>query len=249
MISATLLSKNSERHLRQVLEALAPFDEVLLYDNGSTDKTLSLASAYPNVTLKQGPFLGFGPTHNEASRLARNNWIFSVDTDEIPSPELLQEILSLKLTRGHVYTASRHNVYRGRHIKGCGWHPDRVPRLYHRLDTRFTDAQVHERIITKNLDVVDLKSPLYHYSYDNISDFLTKMNRYSELFAQDNQGKPSSPCKAILHGAAAFLKSYFLKRGFLDGYPGFIISVYNGHTAFYKYLKLYERNLNQISTP
>ena len=90
---------------------------------------------------------------------------------------------------------------------------------------------------------IEMEGSLKHYSYASISDFLTKMQSYSTLFALQNQGrKSSSPIKAILHGMFAFWKSYVLKRGFLGGYEGFVISAYNGHTAFYKYLKLYEAN-------
>ncbi len=90
---------------------------------------------------------------------------------------------------------------------------------------------------------VACKSPLVHYSYESISDFLQKMQSYSTLFAKQNCGKKSSsPFKAITHGFFAFFKSYIIKRGILGGYEGFVISAYNGHTAFYKYLKLYEAN-------
>lgn len=244
MISVTLLSKNSARHLSKVLDALQPFEEVLIYDNGSSDSSKEIARRYPNVNWVEGPFLGFGPTHNEASRRAKNDWIFSVDSDEIPTPELVREILALNLTRGYVYTVARQNEYRGRWIRGCGWYPDRVTRLYHRFDTHFSDAQVHEKVLIENMQVVNLRHPLRHLSYENLSDFLVKMEHYSELYSRERAGKvPSSPCKAILHALFAFFKSYFLKKGFLDGYPGFVISSYNAHTAFYKYLKLYEKNL------
>lgn len=243
MISVTLLSKNSEKHLQKILEVLSDFDEVLIYDNGSTDRTLEIAKRFANVVVHEGPFFGFGPTHNKASSLAKNDWIFSLDTDEVPTKELLKELAALQLKRGRVYSVPRSNVYRGRTIKGCGWSPDRVIRLYNRLDTKFTEVQVHERVISQGLQEIPLKGPLLHYSYESVHDFLTKMQAYSDLFAKENAGKiPSSPCKAILHAVFAFFKSYFLKRGFLDGYPGFLISVYNSHTALYKYLKLYENN-------
>lgn len=246
MISVTLLAKNSERHLEKVLAALHSFDEVLLFDNGSTDQTLAIARRFPNVQIKEGTFKGFGPTHNEATSLARNDWILSIDSDEVVTPSLNTEIQSLKLERGTVYTIPRQNEYRGRPIKGCGWSPDIVTRLYNRRDTYFTDAAVHEKIVDKNLLIHPLKNPLQHYSYDNLHDFLSKMQHYSDLFAKDRVGKiKSSPCKAVLHGWFAFFKSYILKKGFLDGYPGFVISRYNAHTAYYKYLKLYEYNLDR----
>jgi len=95
----------------------------------------------------------------------------------------------------------------------------------------------------KNQAQIKLNNPIIHYSYENVGDFLKKMQTYSTLFAEQNQGKKSaSSWKAIVHGMFAFFKSYFLKKGFLDGYEGFLISMYNGHTAFYKYIKLYEAN-------
>lgn len=243
MISVTLLSKNSERHLEKVLISLKDFDEVLLYDNGSADKTLEIAASFPNVRIKQGSFIGFGPTHNVASSCAKNDWILSIDTDEVVSDELKKEIFSLTLNRGTIYEISRENRYRGKVVKGCGWSPDRVLRLYHRGDTKFTDALVHERVLSDGLKTVRLKGVISHFSYDSLSDFLKKMQHYSDLFSDERKGKvSSSPLKALSHGSFAFFKSYILKGGILEGYNGFIISIYNGHTAFYKYLKLYEKN-------
>lgn len=243
MISVTILTKNSARYLYEVLDALRSFDEVLLYDNGSKDDTFAIAEQFPNVIVKKGAFFGFGPTHNIASGLARNDWILSIDSDEVVTPELAQEIRELKLDPRNVYSFPRHNYYNGKFIKWCGWYPDRQWRLYHRGHTHFTDAQVHEAIEIKGMDQKLLKSPLVHYSYGSHSEFLNKMQSYSDLFAKQNVGKKkSSPCKAVLHGFFAFFKSYILKSGWKGGYEGFVISVYNGNTAFYKYLKLYEAN-------
>lgn len=243
MISVTILTKNSQAFLPQVLEGLKDFQEVLIYDNGSTDGTLEIAKKFVNVKIHQGPFLGFGPTHNLVSELAANDWILSVDSDEVVTPELSQEILCLKLDDHTVYSIPRRNEYNGKWIRWCGWHPDRQARLYNRRQTRFSDAQVHEAVITCGKNQVSLASPLLHYSYQNITDFLAKMQSYSELFALQYRGKRSaSPAKAIFHGFFAFFKSYILKRGILGGYEGFLISSYNAHTAFYKYLKLYEAN-------
>ena len=243
MISVTILTKNSAKYLREVLQALQFFDEVLVFDNGSSDCTLDIAKEFSNVTLLTGSFDGFGPTHNKASSLAKHDWILSIDSDEVVTPEMAKEILSTDLSEDSVYSFPRHNYFNGRWIRWCGWYPDRQTRLYNRARTRFTDAQVHEAVITEGMKQVRLNSPLVHYSYEKISDFLNKMQSYSSLFAIQNCGKKSSsPLKAIAHGSFAFFKSYIIKRGILGGYEGFVISAYNGHTAFYKYLKLYEAN-------
>lgn len=243
-ISVTILLKGFPRHLHRVLGALETFDEILLYDNGASKEALDICHRFSNAKVVQGPFLGFGKTHNKASALASHDWILSVDSDEVVSKELALEIGSLKLDSHCVYSIPRHNEYNGKWIRWCGWYPDRVVRLYDRNTTSFSNSQVHEKVKKDRLQEVCLKMPLIHFSYENISDFLSKMQSYSELFAVEHTGKKSSsPLKALLHGFGAFLKSYFLKLGILDGYEGFLISSYNAHTAFYKYLKLYEANL------
>jgi glycosyltransferase involved in cell wall biosynthesis len=246
MISVTILTKNSQKYLDEVLSALRDFDEVVIYDTGSNDATLEIAKKYPNVVIHEKPFNGFGPTHNQASSVAKHDWVLSIDSDEIVTDELVKEIRSLNLNEQCVYSFPRHNYFNGKFIQWCGWYPDRQTRLYNRKQTYFTDAQVHEAIITEDMQQTSLKHPIIHYSYESLSDFLNKMQSYSDLFARQYKGKrKSSPLKAILHGGFAFFKSYIIKRGILGGYEGFVISSYNANTAFYKYLKLYEANQNQ----
>jgi len=243
MITVTILTRNSKKYLQEVLEAAKDFDEVLIYDTGSSDNTLEIAQRFPNVRICHDTFQGFGETHNRASNAAKNDWILSIDSDEVVTPQMLKEIKALALDPECVYSFPRHNFYRKKWIRWCGWYPDRQIRLYNRTKTRFTEAKVHEAVIATNCTHVPLQGAIRHYSYESIHDFLSKMQIYSDLFAKQYKGKKtSSPLKAIMHGWAAFFKSYILKRGFLGGYEGFLISAYNGHTAFYKYLKLYEAN-------
>lgn len=246
-ISVTILTRNSHRHLRRVLEALAEFDEVLVYDTGSTDQTLSIAANFPNVTLREGPFIGFGPSHNKATAEARNDWILSIDSDEVVTPELRKELASLSLSKKSVYAPWRKNFYRGKWIRWCGWYPDYQVKLYNRTVTRFSDAQVHEAVQTEQLDIQKLHSPVEHYPYSCTEDFLHKMQSYSTLFAEQST-KQSSLGKAITRGLFTFFKSYLLKRGIFGGREGFEISVYNANTAFYKYLKLAEKQKNTIDS-
>lgn len=244
MISVTILTKNCEETLQKTLQSAISFKEVLVLDTGSTDATLEIARQFPNVVIHTSPFLGFGPTHNLATKLASFDWILSLDSDEVLTDELVTEIHALALDTTSVYSILRHNYFNGKWIKWCGgWHPDRVVRLYNRQTTRFTDAAIHERVLTDGLKVHSLKSPLVHTPYRRINDFLSKMETYSTLFASQHQHKKkASIVSAIAHAWFAFFKSYILKKGFLGGKEGFIISMYNSHTAFYKYLKLDESN-------
>ncbi|MEM8727974.1 MAG: glycosyltransferase family 2 protein [Chlamydiota bacterium] len=234
-----ILTKNNETTLGSVLDGVKDFEEVVLLDTGSSDATLEIAALYPNVKVFHSPFIGFGPLRNRAVDHASNGWILSLDSDEVVGPALAEEILSLRLDIKKVYSFPFNNYFNGKHIKWCGWYPDRHIRLYNKRVTSFTDDRVHERIRTVGLSEVELNSPIDHYSYRSISDFLLKMETYSTLFAEQNvHGKKSSFTKAVIRGCFAFIRSYLIKRGFLGGKEGYIISVYNAQTTFYKYLKL-----------
>lgn len=246
MITVTILTKNCEKTLRKTLLSVSSFDEILILDTGSTDGTLDLAKSFPRTVIHTSPFLGFGPLHNLATSLAKNDWILSIDSDEVLSPELVEEIHALYKDPNKVYCLPRLNYFRDKHIKWCGgWYPDLVHRLYHRNYTCFTGAAVHEQLITEGMEKIPLSNALHHVPYREIGDFLSKMQSYTTLFAAQNKGKKrGSLFKALVHSWYAFFKSYVLKKGFLGGKEGFIISAYNGHTAFYKYLKLEEINRN-----
>lgn len=244
MISVTILVKNSQKTLEATLRSVERFPEVLVLDTGSTDHTLEIARRFPFVTLYQAPFEGFGVSHNRASSLARFPYIFSLDSDEVVTPELADEILSLSLDPGTTYSIRRQNYFRGKHIKGCaGWHPDVVCRIYSKEKTCFDEAQVHEKIIQGSLRSTVLQHPILHTPYHTMEDFLQKMQSYSSLFAKQHQGtKKSSLCTALAHSFFAFWKNYIGKKGFIAGKEGLIISLYNAHVTWYKYLKLAESN-------
>ncbi len=243
MFSACILAKNSEATLPSTLASLCDCSEVLLVDTGSRDRTLEIARSFPNVSIRETPFTGFGELRNLAAEWAKYDWILAIDTDEVLSKELREELFNLSLDPNCVYAINRHNYYNKKKILGCGWHPERCVRLYHRDKTAFSNRAVHEKIIPGDLKIIELKSPIYHTPYRSTSDFLAKMQHYSDLFAKEFRGKKRATfATALGHGIWAFLKSYLLKRGIFCGKEGFLISLYNANTAFYKYLKLAEAN-------
>ncbi len=242
MISVTILTKNSATTLEKVLNSVQSFPEVILLDTGSTDTTLKIAQQFTNVKIYTSPFTGFGPLHNQATELASYNWILSLDSDEELTKPLIYDLQSLSLDPTKIYSIPFNNYFNEKHIKWCGWYPDRHIRLYNRRETTFSNDRVHEGILIKNLKEIKLKSPINHYSYSSISDFLTKMECYSTLFSEQNHHlKSSSMSKAVFKGLFAFFKCYIIKRGFLGGNEGLIISIYNAQTTYYKYLKLLEK--------
>jgi glycosyltransferase involved in cell wall biosynthesis len=244
-ISATILTKDSASRLDEVLSALHWCDEVVVLDTGSTDDTVAIARRHPNVRVHHldGPFPGFGSARRRAVALARYDWILSIDSDEVVTPELGAEIGALQLDPRTVYSMPFENHFNGRRIARCGWSPDRHERLFNRRATSFCESQVHERVQTARLAVRKLHHPVRHYSYESLDDFLRKMTSYARLFATRNAGRrTASPAKAVARSLWAFFQAYVLQLGCLEGYEGLVISASRSQSVFWKYLMLYEAN-------
>lgn len=246
-ISVTILAKNAQKTLYECLKSVERFDEVILLDNKSSDKTVEIAKQFGNVKIYQSEFIGFGALKNLAISYAKNDWILSLDSDEVLESELIEEIASIQLQEGEYCSFLRKNFYQGEWIRGCGWHPDWVKRIFNKKEIRFDDALVHEGLkIPKNFKEKRLNGAIKHYSFEDISHLLDKMQRYSSLWAEQNTHRSSSPIGASMRGLWVFLRNYFFKNGFLYGYKGFVISICNALGAFFKYMKLYE---NLLKTP
>ena len=242
-ISAVVLAKNNEVTIGNTLEALREFDDVVVYDNGSTDKTIQIAKNFTNVNLVQGDFKGFGWTKNNAASFAKHNWIIIVDSDEVLDTELCETLKTQNLDENIVYIVNFRAFYKDIEVKHCGWNNQKIKRVYNKHKTKYNDNDVHEDIITDGLKTELLNGNIKHYSYQSIEQFVNKANTYSTLFAKNNAGKKSSsPTKAFFNGAYSFIKTYIFKQGFRDGYVGLIIAYSHMVTNFYKYIKLYELN-------
>ena len=188
-ISIVLITKNAANSLEKCLNSLQKFDDVIVYDNGSSDNTVEIARSYSNVNLHQGDFFGFGKTKAHAVSLAKHDWVFSLDSDETITPELAEELLTMPLDDSTLYNVRRDNFYNGRHIKCCGWYPENIVRLFNKTKTNFDDSAVHEKIEVKNLKNSYLKFPINHYSFHSVADFLVKIQSYSEIYANEHKGK------------------------------------------------------------
>lgn len=245
-ISVCILTKNSERTLRQCLAPLGVFDETLVLDTGSDDATLEIVAEFPFVRVlrREGGIAHFGRIRNELAGEAKNDWILMIDSDEVFPAELIAEIGVLERHSDTVYEIPRLNHYRERAIRGCGWYPDRCRRLYDRRVFAWSDRAVHEAINVPPLGkVASLKTPMLHFSYTGAEQLVRKTLWYAELFAEQHAGRRRvGVWKAPLHGSWAFFRSFFLRGGFAYGTDGLLISVCNGFGAYMKYTLLREKN-------
>ena len=245
-ISAVILVKNAEKTIGECLESLRLFGEVVLLDNGSTDATLEIASKYPNVKVFSEPnFYGFGKMKNIAVSHATNDWILSIDSDEVLMPEIVAQINAMQLNENTVVALSRLNYYGDRCMKCCGWYPDYVWRIFNRKYTCFNENMVHEGVETKpDTQKLYIKDAMKHYTATTMESIIGKMNMYSSLAAKEKfaKGKKTSVIGAIFKALHTFNKDYFFRKGIFYGYKGFTLAVLNAYATFFKYMKLYESN-------
>ena len=246
-ISVTILTRNSEQFIEEVLDSLKKFDEVVIVDNGSTDATILLSQKYENVTVCIEEFIGFGPLKRKAAQLAKHDWIFSVDSDEIVGDNLVDNIANIDLSLiESVYSINRRNFFSGKEIKHSSWSPDILVRLFNKTYTNYNSSYVHEKVVSpKGCQPILLKGSFKHYSMGSIDDIVSKMNSYTTMYAEANRDKKSSVLKAVVHAYLAFMKAYFIRLGFLDGWRGLVIAVMAANGCFVKYMKIVDLQESQ----
>ena len=241
-ISAVLMVRDAEATLAATLDGLKRFGEVVIFDNGSKDRTLEVAARYANVRIHNGEFTGFGTTRNRAASLAQHDWVFSIDADEMPDETLLAAMDALPLADATVaYSVERQNYLLGKRVKHAGWGSQWLTRLYHRRQHAFTEVAVHEKVELKRGEAAQvLPGTLKHMPMQDAGDFLVKMHRYTMLKAGESR-RTYNPALILLKTLWAFIRSYILRLGFLDGWRGVLISVSEANGVFYKYMVIYSK--------
>ncbi len=245
-LSAIIIAKNEEQNIKRCISSLINCidDIVVVVDNSSTDNTLQVVKSY-NVNCIQADWMGYAKTKTFAIENTKYDWVLWIDADECLTEELKFELVNLKNTKAP-YTAfkvARRAYFLGRWIKHCGWYPGYVPRLFNKNESSFNNNEVHEELITNGLTGI-LKSDLEHYTDPNIFHYYEKFNKYTTLAANEMFAKPKkiSRTDIILRPLFLFVKMYLFRFGFLDGFPGFVLSVFSANYVFTKYSKLWELN-------
>jgi glycosyltransferase involved in cell wall biosynthesis len=244
-ISAVLITYNEEKNIRRALESVAWADEILIVDSESGDRTREIAESLGARVLVQ-KWLGFSKQKQFAVDRAAHDWIFSLDADEEISGELKEEILRLKNSTPNAdgYKIPRLSFYMNRPIRGGGWYPDWQLRFFNRQKGRWKDVPIHESL-EMNVDarIEKLTGDIFHYSVENAAHHHRMIGeRYAPLAARRmfDDGRRTTRTKIFFAGFAAFIQTYFLKLGFLDGFAGFCIARFAAHHAFMKHLLLWE---------
>ena len=247
-VSAYIIAFNEAAKIEAAVGSVLWADEIVVADSNSTDATAALATAL-GARVVQIPFSGFGELRNRAIEACGHEWIFSLDADERCTAAVRDEILEIAAAAeaSHdAYRVPRRSYLMGRWIKGSGWYPNyRQPQLFRNGAMRYRPDPVHEgyELLTgKSLGT--LRNAIEQVPFRDLDEIIRKMNRYSSLGAGKLAGKRVSMASALGHGIWAFLKHYVAKRGFRDGWAGFVIALGNFEGTFYRYAKRHEQQKN-----
>lgn len=244
-ISAIIITFNEEKKIEKCIHSVRKVsNDIVIVDSFSTDKTKEICIRN-GVRFYEHPFESYAAQKNFAVSLAKHDHILSLDADEYLSPKLEESIQKAKKEWTHeAFKMNRLSSYNDKWIKNGSWYPDRQLRLWNRKFGTWGGSNPHERVIlSPSVKVKRLKGDLLHRSSDNAEIALNKIQLYSGIYAKSNVGRKKITLWGIMvHTGFAFFKSYFLKRGVIDGFEGLVVAMTVMNHTFYKYVKLYEAN-------
>jgi len=241
MLSAVIITRNAAAVLDACLESLSFVDELVVVDSASTDATPEIARKH-GARVVQKEWLGFGRQKQFAVDQARNDWVLCLDADERVSPALAQSIQrAIVAPVSPVYRMARRNRFLGRWLSHGEGYPDWSPRLFNRLNARWSDDLVHEKVLYA-VTPGTLAGDLMHDSSDDLSAYLDRQNRYTTLAARQayELGRSAGLAQLVFSPIVRFFKFYVLRLGFLDGLPGLLHISIGCMNSYMKYAKLIE---------
>jgi len=244
MLSVIIITKNEAHIIGDTLQSLQGISkDIIIVDSGSTDNTIAICKKF-NVTIIETTWDGYGANKNKGIAAAKNDWILSLDADEIVDQTLKKEIIDLHPhDEFTVYKLQYQNFFCEKRIRFGVWASDYHIRLFNRTQVRWNIAEVHEALtLPSNANILLLKGNVMHYTVTSISDYTSKMIAYAKLSAKKYhmQGKKAGFLKLYISPHFNFFKHYFIRLGFLDGWEGFLICKTFSWYTYLKYIFLKE---------
>lgn len=242
-LTVVILAKNETGRIEDCLRSVTWADEALVIDDESTDNTVALAKAMGARVLTR-KMDNEGRHRNWAQSQARNEWILSLDSDERVTPELAEEIASLLAQEEpefETYSVPRRNFIGDKWIRYGGWYPSGQMKMFKKSVLKWEEAGVHPRALSDKA-WGSLKNDILHYSYRDFEDFVSKQNRHTTLEAQKwvESGRRVKLGKALWRTFDRFFRAYVGKKGYKEGFMGFILAAFGGWYQLLSYAKYLE---------
>ena len=242
-ITAIIPTLNEEVHIEAAIKSVGFADEIIVIDSYSNDNTVNLAEKH-NVKIIKRKFDDFSSQKNFAIDKAKHPWIYILDADERVTQEVKKEILeAVKNPKNKVGFYVRRTFYfAGEKINYSGWQRDKVVRLFLKEHCKYQGV-VHETIKT-NGELGFFKNKIDHYGYKNYNHFISKIHQYGELKAKElhAKGKRVNAYHILVKPPFRIFSHFILRKGFLDGYPGLILSTTQAYAVLTRYIKLWLLN-------
>lgn len=246
-LAIVIATKNEENNIEKCLQSVTWTDEIIIIDDVSTDQTVEISKKYTDKIFINDSHSVFHINKNLGIDKATSEWILSLDADEIIPEELAEEIKQAIQNQAMLgYYLNRRNYFLGKWIKGCGWYPDYIIRLFRKGVTMWPTEVHNTPQITKKDQLGYLKNDFLHYSYTSFEQYFNKFNLYTMLMAKELNIKEEKvsllyfPWDFIIKPLLVFIKKYFFQKGWKDGFYGFFISFSSALVQFVTYVKLWE---------
>lgn len=248
-IAIVIITFNEESIIEEcILAAKKVANEIIIIDSFSKDRTKEICLQH-EVNFIEQKWLGYAAQKNFGASKAKNDWILSLDADEILSDDFVQNLKNISaFEKGKIYKINRLNKYCGKWIKHGRWYPEWRNRLYNKHEAQWNNDLVHEDLMsisTKDLrpfSFQKINGDVFHYSMKSKEEHLEKIEKYATLSAQKlkQNNKKASFVKRYLSPLNKFIVDYFLRAGFRDGKLGFQIAKLGAFETFLKYQKLHK---------
>lgn len=245
-ITAIIPTFNEQANIKEAIESVLWCDEIIVVDSFSKDKTVEIVKSFPQVRLLEHEYEHSAAQKNWTIPQALHPWIFLLDADERPTPELVAEVKEVvkKGTKYSGFWIYRRNNFMGKRINFSGWQSDKVIRLFKKDECKYQNKHVHAEIESKG-EISILKNKLIHYTYLDLNSYLKKADRYTTWGAQDRfqkfqkSGRKIGLLYLFFRPFGRFLRHYFWRLGILDGTHGFVVSALAAYNVFIRAVKIW----------
>jgi len=242
-LSVVVITKNEEKNIGECLASVNNWaNEIIVVDDLSSDKTVEIARGYTDKIFQKKMEVE-GIHRNWAYRQARNEWVLSLDADEMVTSELRDEIEKI-LNQSNEYSAfaiPRRNYIGDYWIKHGGLYPSRQLKLFRKKAFKYEEVKVHPRVFLDGKGGI-LNKDIIHHSHRDFTHYLDSINYQTTLEAKKwvDAGRKMSFLHALRRTIDRFFRTYIRKKGYKDGFVGLMVAIFNSLYQILSYAKYLE---------